>query len=125
MYKSLTTILISANNMCLNYLHVILFAVPPSFQNLTVNVTGTPGQSITLPCFTFPDPTLVFSWSFQGSPLAPASSGGALVLDQGAGGGLTIVALTNANEGTYVCSASNNLGTANGTVYLNVLSKPN
>lgn len=76
---------------------------------------------ITLPCATFPDPTLSFSWSFNGSPLVPAASEGALVL--GEDGGLTISSVASSDEGVFTCSASNNLGTANGTVYLDVLSK--
>lgn len=107
------------------YIKTLLFSiVPPSFQVLTVNVTAIPMQPTTLPCSTFPDPTLSYVWSFNGTPLSPAAPGGAgsLVLDIEAGG-LTITSVRNSNEGTYTCTASNNLGSANGTVFLNVLGK--
>lgn len=101
-------------------------SVPPSFQMSTVNVTALPMRPITLPCSTFPDPTLSYAWAFNGVSLSPGApdSGSPLVLDQ-EGGALTISNVGSAQEGTYTCTASNNLGSANGTVYLNVLSKQN
>lgn len=95
--------------------------VPPSFQNQTVNVTVVPSLPITLPCSTSPDPTLSFSWSFNGVTLLPDSSGGALVLTDD--GGLVLSNVQSTDEGVYTCTATNNLGSANGTVYLDVLSK--
>lgn len=92
--------------------------VPPSFQNLTLNLTAVPSSPITLPCATFPDPTLTFSWFFNGVSL---SSGGALVLTED--GGLVLSSVQSSDEGTYTCSATNSLGTANGTVHLDVLGK--
>ena len=86
-----------------------------------MNITAVPSSPVTLPCSTFPDPTLSFSWQLNGTPLFPAASGGALAI--GEDGGLTIANVLSSSEGAYVCSASNNLGTANGTVYLNVLGK--
>ena len=95
--------------------------VPPSFQNQTVNVSAIPSRPATLPGATFPDPTLSFSWSFNGVPLVPEASGGALrVLEDGS---LVLSSVQSADEGVYTCTATNNLATANGTVYLDVLSK--
>ena len=74
-----------------------------------------------LPCSTFPDPTLSFTWLFNGSPLSLPTSGGALeILEDG---GLRIANVLASHEGVYTCTASNNVGVANGTVYLNVLGK--
>ena len=94
-----------------------LFVVPPSFQNRTVNITAVPSLPLILPCLTFPDPTLSFTWLFNGVPLPPASQ---LVQEDG---GLRIPNVLGNNEGVYTCIASNNLGSANGTVYLNVLGE--
>lgn len=98
-----------------------LRTVPPSFQNQTLNISAVPSQSVTLPCATFPDPTLSFSWMFGGVPLRPDSSEGGLRLL--ADGSLVLSSPQGRDEGVYTCTASNNLGSASGLVYLNVLGK--
>lgn len=93
--------------------------VPPSFQNQTLRLTAVPSTEMTLPCAVFPDPTLAFSWFFEGVSLS--TSGGSFNISED--GSLVISSVQAANEGTFTCMARNSLGTANGTVFLDVLSK--
>ena len=99
---------------------LVLTLVPPSFRNPTLNRTALPSQPFTIPCDTLPDPTLSFTWYFNGAALMLGGSSGLTLEDNG---GLTFASVQNSNEGTYTCSATNSLATTNGTVHLNVLSK--
>ena len=88
----------------------------------TVSLTATEGFPLILPCHTLPDPTLTFAWFFNGIPILLPSNdeNGPTLLSNGS---LFYSSAMEALEGSYVCLASNNLGSAQGTVDLIVLSE--
>ena len=87
----------------------------------SLNSTAIVSNPVSLPCSTLPDPGLTFSWYFGSVLLSPETSGGNLVISDT--GTLTISSVARSNEGVYTCMAVNNLGAANGTVYLEVYGR--
>lgn len=93
------------------------------FLNPSISTTVIEGQDVTLPCAVLPDPTLSFSWSFNDIPISlPSNEEEGPVLYSN--GSLYLPAVdASDHDGTYTCLASNNLGTAEGTVSLTVFGK--
>lgn len=106
--------------MCINFFNLLLsLPAPPLFVDSSINVTTIEGQEVTLPCSTLPDPTLTFTWFFNDVQISlPGDDEDAPVLL--ANGSLHITSVENSEEGVYTCRARNNLGTAEGTVFLSV-----
>lgn len=88
----------------------------------TISLTTIEGQQIILPCDTLPDPTLTFTWSFNGIPISLPSNdeSGPTLLSNGS---LSYSSAAKALEGSYTCVVSNSLGSAQGTVQLTVFGE--
>ena len=95
-------------------------AAHPIFLDTSINVTGVAGSAIILPCDIFPDPTISFTWSFMGQVVDLSDADRHRQLDNGS---LLIQSISVSNEGTFTCTALNDLGTAQGTVTLEVLGE--
>ena len=105
--------------MCINFLFfnlLLSLPAPPLFVDSSINVTTVEGQEVTLPCSTLPDPTLSFTWFFNDVQISLPGDDAVLL----ANGSLHISSVENSEEGVYTCQARNNLGTAEGTVFLSV-----
>ena len=77
------------------------------------------GSPAILPCSVhLPDPTLSFQWSHNAQPLNIAT--GIQLLSNGS---LSIASVQSSLGGTYMCVASNMLGTVQSTVVVNVEGK--
>lgn len=99
-----------------------LLSAPPLFLEPTISLTTIEGVETTLPCATFPDPTLIFTWLFNDIPISLPSDdeGGPTLLSNGS---LVYPSAVKALEGSYICTASNSLGSAQGSVELTVLGE--
>lgn len=97
-----------------------LLPAPPLFVEPTISLTTTEGDETTLPCATFPDPTLTFTWSFNDVMISLPSDDGPTLLSNGS---LFYPSAVKALEGSYVCTATNSLGSAQGGVQLTVLGE--
>ena len=104
--------------MCVYFL--LTLSAPPLFVDSSISLTTIEGQEVILPCATIPDPTLSFTWSFNDDliSLPTDEEDGPVLLTNGS---LYFSSVADSREGEYTCEASNNLGTAEGTVLLTVL----
>ncbi|XP_073459324.1 V-set and immunoglobulin domain-containing protein 2 isoform X2 [Aquarana catesbeiana] len=80
--------------------------VPPSAPTCQINGNAVTGQDVTLTCSSVANPPAIYTWAFQGSktPLLPG-----MMLNQESGS-LLITNVSQAMDGTYRCTASNELG---------------
>ena len=102
----------------------VLSPAPPLFVDSSVSLTTVEGHNVTLPCATFPDPSLSFTWFFDDVQISlPSDEEGAPVLLTN--GSLHLSSVRDSREGAYTCEAKNNLGTAEGTVHLTVFGEKN
>ena len=87
-----------------------------------VSLTTVEGHTATLPCHTLPDPTLTFTWFFNGNQIVLPSNeeNGPSLLSNGS---LFYPVVSQSLEGGYMCVARNGLGTAQGTVQLTVFGE--
>lgn len=88
----------------------------------TISLTTIEDFETTLPCATLPDPTLTFTWSFDGILISLPSNeeDGPTLLSNGS---LFYPSAVKALEGSYICTARNSLGSAQGSVQLTVLGE--
>ena len=100
----------------------VLSPAPPLFVDSSVSLTTVEGHDVTLPCATFPDPSLSFTWFFDDIQISLPSDeeGGPVLLTNGS---LHLSSVRDSLEGEYTCEARNNLGTAEGTVHLTVFGE--
>ena len=98
------------------------FTAPPLFVESFVSVTTIEGHEVILPCHTLPDPTLTFTWSFNDIPISLPSNdeSGPTLLSNGS---LLYSSVEDEMEGSYTCQATNNLGSAEGTIQLTVFGE--
>ena len=93
----------------------------PILLNASLSLTAVAGSPFTLPCSVrLPDPSLSFQWLFNSQPLNPMATEGLELLSNGS---LAITSADTSMEGTFVCVASNSLGTVRSTVVVNVAGK--
>ena len=94
---------------------------PPILLNASISLTLVAGFSALLPCSVhLPDPSLSFQWFHNAQPLDTATTEGIQLLFNGS---LTIANVQTSLGGTYICVASNSLGTVRSTVAVNVEGK--
>ena len=94
---------------------------PPILLNASISLTLVAGSSALLPCSVhLPDPSLSFQWFHNAQPLDTATTEGIQLLFNGS---LTIANVRTSLGGTYICVASNSLGTVRSTVAVNVEGK--
>ena len=90
-------------------------------MNTNIAITSITGSQATLPCDIILDPTITFTWQFDGANINPSTSAGTFTILSN--GSLVISAVANSHEGTFTCVATNTLGTAEGNVTLTVYSE--
>ncbi|XP_072282253.1 V-set and immunoglobulin domain-containing protein 2 [Pyxicephalus adspersus] len=80
--------------------------VPPSSPTCQMNGNANTGQDVMLTCSSVANPPAIYTWALEGSktPLLPG-----MMLNQKSGS-LLITNLSQAMDGTYRCTASNELG---------------
>ena len=94
---------------------------PPILLNASISLTLVAGSPALLPCSVrLPDPALSFQWFYNAQLLDTATTEGIQLLSNGS---LTIANVRTSLGGTYICVASNSLGTVRSTVAVNVESK--
>ena len=94
---------------------------PPILLNASISLTLVAGSPALLPCSVrLPDPDLSFQWFYNAQPLDTATTEGIQLLSNGS---LTIANVRTSLGGTYICVASNSLGTVRSTVAVSVEGK--
>ncbi len=83
-------------------------------------VTAVSGTSVTLTCSATGEPAPVQSWTRNGSPVTTGSTRFQISSD---GSSLTVSNVQEADEGTYVCGATNVAGTVTDSISLNVIGE--
>ena len=93
----------------------------PILLNASISLTLVAGSPALLPCSVrLPDPALSFQWFHNAQLLDTATTEGIQLLSNGS---LTIANVRTSLGGTYICVASNSLGTVRSTVAVNVEGK--
>lgn len=106
------------NSLC-NYLSSLTFLISIAIPVITIDfvqVTVEVLSSALLPCYIQPDESITITWSFNGNPLTLPFPGRQLLQN----GSLLIQSVAKSQEGDYICTASNSIGSDQGTIQLEV-----